>query len=172
MVQTATQINMRVARMQALSIELEPLSKTRCLLLTLGSLLPISAIGHSTILGFLEFDLFFTPPTISLFLVARIAIADRAGNGPVILVTGTSFVFSLIITFVRTDRDQVYNSGHKLKLRCVFVPCTLQDIEEWDQAFSLLAALFLALYEFGPKIVRVAKKGIQSVYRTWMPAAW
>lgn len=55
--------------------------------------------------------------------------------------------------------------------RCYFVPCAPQRIGEWDQAFSLLVALVLFLYEFGPGMVR-AVKGIQAVYITWLPAAW
>ena len=51
--------------------------------------------------------------------------------------------------------------------RCYFVPCAPQGIGEWDQAFSLLVAIFLFLYEFGYRMVHVARNPIQTVRETW-----
>lgn len=48
--------------------------------------------------------------------------------------------------------------------RCYFVPCAPQGIGEWDQAFSLLIALFLFFYEFESHVLRVIRKGIKILF--------
>jgi hypothetical protein len=69
------------------------------------------------------------------------------------------------------ESREAYSRGTQPAARCYFVPCAPQRIGEWDQAFSLLVALVLFLYEFGPGMVR-AVKGTQAAYITWLPAAW
>ena len=69
------------------------------------------------------------------------------------------------------ESREAYFRGTLPAARCYFVPCAPQRIGEWDQAFSLLVALVLFLYEFGPGMVR-AVKGTQAAYITWLPAAW
>lgn len=69
------------------------------------------------------------------------------------------------------ESREAYFRGTQPAARCYFVPCAPQRIGEWDQAFSLLVALVLFLYEFGPGMVR-AVKGTQAAYITWLPAAW
>ena len=44
------------------------------------------------------------------------------------------------------------DSNVVLMKRCSLLPCAPQAITEWDQAFSLIVALFLFFYEFGYRI--------------------
>jgi hypothetical protein len=48
--------------------------------------------------------------------------------------------------------------------KCYCVPCAPQSVGERDQAFSLLAALFLFLYEFGSELIRFGKKALRIVH--------
>jgi hypothetical protein len=50
--------------------------------------------------------------------------------------------------------------------RCCFVPCTPQSIGEIDRIFSLLVLLPLFLYEFGSRIIRVVRNGIEFLLET------
>jgi hypothetical protein len=61
----------------------------------------------------------------------------------------------LVVCFQVTywDFELIFDSS--FPRRCFVVPCTSLCIREWDQAFALLGALFLFLYEFGPNIIKL-----------------
>ena len=86
-----------------------------------------------------------------------------------ILLTSLTLIM-LSVSFM--DRGPVVFGVTRTAARCYFVPCAPQKIGEWDQAFSLLVAFVLFLYEFGSGMIRAMEKGIQALYRTWLPAAW
>jgi len=55
--------------------------------------------------------------------------------------------------------------------RCYLVPCAPQGIGEWDQAFSLIVALFLFLYEFGYDILCIGREAVQGMWTIWQRIA-
>lgn len=87
-----------------------------------------------------------------------------------ILVFGLSFFLTAYLFASATGVSQIlYLAG--LPEQCYFVPCAPQGIGEWDQAFSLIVALFLFLYEFGYDIVRIGRKAVQGMCTIWQRAA-
>ena len=54
-----------------------------------------------------------------------------------------------------TSRD------YMMRNRCAFVPCARQAIFDWDQAFSLLVALFVFFYEYGTSLILIARKAVE-----------
>jgi hypothetical protein len=151
----------------------------RQLFLTLGLVLPVSVVCFSVGSTFN----YLVPRMIPLsflfgFSVELYSFCDLAGlfidfkySAVVTIVHFTIFCFSIkcFILFFLSDVSYIMDESNLIPhKRCYFVPCAPQGIDEWDQVFSLLVALFLFLYEFGLGILNAVKKGFQ----TWLPAAW
>ena len=83
-----------------------------------------------------------------------------------ILVFGISFFLAAYIFAGTTGASQIIYLA-SLPEQCYLVPCAPQGIGEWDQAFSLVIALFLFLYEFGYDMVRIGRKAVQGMGTTW-----
>jgi len=69
---------------------------------------------------------------------------------------------------VRQHRQILYLAS--LPEQCYFIPCAPQGIGEWDQAFSLVVALCLFLYEFGYEIFRIGREAVQGMWTIWQRA--
>lgn len=154
-------------------------STARRIFLAIGAVIPLS-VACSAVLNYSQ------PNFVSFLLVACLvfgicAVAWTACEllWPHSLFTGfyplnqfpyTELFFGMIIplltfclVFVINHRED-YFRARLTPTRCYFVPCAPQGIGEWDQAFSLLVALFLFFYEFGSHALRIIRKGIKILF--------
>ena len=87
-----------------------------------------------------------------------------------ILLVGALMPFSLFLSaYIAPSALGAWRTllNSSLPTRCYFVPCAPQGIREWDQAFSLVVALFLFLYEFGYDMVRIGRRAVQGMGTIW-----
>ena len=181
--QVVMQLSVCHNRLHRMSQADRSLEARRRLILSIGAVLPLSmglhALARSSISAFNWALLYICCIQGFLFvgfnawqLLLPIEYKRNTVLNVVILcdylILSLGFVaYSRVSATVDWRRDHIAS----LPEQCYYVPCAPQGIGEWDQAFSLIVALFLFLYEFGYDIFRIGREVLQGMWTIWQRIA-
>ena len=101
-------------------------------------------VGHGTLLSML-----FTVVAVMIGSIVMIQITPLEIEGQDQSFSFSALLFPMLLSCTLWG---TFNSDVVVKKSCSVVPCAPQAIGEWDQAFSLVVALFFFFYEFGDSL--------------------
>jgi hypothetical protein len=96
----------------------------------------------------MRFSMLLTLSVLVGVVIAPLALAIQTSDS--LFFSSVSFGFLYILLFYT-----VASTAHVVSWGCYIIPCAPQSTSEWDQAFSLFFALFIFVYELGPRGVKV-----------------
>lgn len=145
--------------------------KRRLRCIAIGLLLPVLTdfflvpYYHNVLAGHSRFG--YPMLAVAAFFTAFMFLTQimaSLNNTYTVLDVAFVMTLSLLISMMGWD-SFIIDSDAVSSERCSIVPCAQQTILEWDQAFSLLVALLLLMYEYFAVVVQLARKAFRGVSR-------